>query len=699
MMWRRKIANALVLAAVLATATPSAATAQPIDARKDASAKPISVRTRDPADAAKTAALVDRARTSRRGRIRVIVRLDLSMRDEGTLSAAEQAAQSRVLATVQNDVLRRSLPGVAARRVVRFEFIPFMSVLVSASQLQRLIADPSVVAVAEDIPIRPLLNGSTVKIQARKLWQKRIDGRGTVIAVLDSGVDANHNMLLDKIVAEACFSSIDPPTEESLCPGGVAKKIGRGAGRHCPLGLDGCEHGTHVASIAAGWSPDLRGVAYRADIISVQIFTKFTDPEVCGSQRPCISSNTTDQILALEQVFRWHWRNQHKIAAVNMSAGGEYLVNCDAWETGLTDIIAKLRGAGIPTVIAAGNDGRNGQVVYPACISGAIAVASSTTATDVVAWNSNLGPQVKLLAPGVAIAAAKAGTSNGVAVFSGTSQAAPHVAGAFAMLRQAKRDATLDDILAALECTGRPIKRARGYDLKKPRIRLLNALRYLRRPPTMEQRWDFDRPGDEDDWEALSGTWKIVNKQWILRRSDNFWNISWHPSCAEALEITAYMQVVNRTKYGSYSGLLLRGDIDEKTKYVTGYRFFFGWHDDSDWAIIARADNEYLGGSIHQSNQLCRRYFGSCSGCERGFVVNRNGYNRVKVISSGGNHRFYLNRKLVCTATDATYASGAIGLITNHWLEPRKQGFRVKWIEVKPLGDSSSAPGIATLPR
>ena len=695
----RAIAVAFVLAP-LAGAPSVAQTGKPAAARPEARANPIVVYTRDPARAAPSAALL--ARVREKGTIRVIVGLDLAMRDETALTPAQQAVQSGALARTQDEVLRRSLPGIAARYVVRFEFIPFMSISATAGQLQRLIADPSVVTITEDIPIRPLLKESAIKIEANGLWAKRIDGRRTVVAVLDTGVDADHNMLLDKLAAEACYSTNDLPDEESLCPGGVSRKIGAGAGRHCPLSIDGCEHGTHVASIAAGWSPDLRGIAFHADIISVQIFTKFTDPTFCSPRpAPCISSNTTDQILALEQVFRWHWRREHKIAAVNLSAGGEYLVNCDGWEMGLTAAIAKLRRAGIPTIVAAGNDARNGQVVYPACISDAIAVASSTL-SDVIAVNSNLGPQVKLVAPGALIAAAKAGTANGLAVISGTSQAAPHVAGAFAMLRQAKQDATLDDILAALECTGRQIKRRSGYDLKKPRIRLLDALRYLRRPPTQEQRWDFDQLGDEDDWKQLSGRWKIVNKQWELQRSSDNNNISWHPNCLESLEVTAYMQRVNRTTNGAYTGLLLNADIDQRTKRVSGYRFEYTWVEgrNTDEVLIGRADDEYLLGSFHQGNILCRGQFGTCPGCQRGFVINRNGYNRLKVISSRGNFRFFLNNRLVCTATDNTYNAGAIGLKTSWFHDsPEAQTFRVKWVTIKPLTAASSAPGVAALPR
>jgi subtilisin family serine protease len=83
---------------------------------------------------------------------------------------------------------------------------------------------------------------------------------------------------------------------------------------------------------------------------------------------------------------------------------------------------------------------------------------------------------VDLLAPGSAILAAIPG---GRAVKDGTSMATPHVAGAWAILREAKPYASVAEIQAALACTGKPIARA---GIARPRVDVLKALNVLRSP-------------------------------------------------------------------------------------------------------------------------------------------------------------------------------------------------------------------------
>src|SRR5204862_771645 len=98
----------------------------------------------------------------------------------------------------------------------------------------------------------PTLAQSVPLVQGDQAWSAGYDGTGRVVAIVDTGVDKSHPFLLNKVVAEACFSSFAAGHSTSLCPNGQSQQIGVGAGVPCgPLNL-GCWHGTHVAGIAAG---------------------------------------------------------------------------------------------------------------------------------------------------------------------------------------------------------------------------------------------------------------------------------------------------------------------------------------------------------------------------------------------------------------------------------------------------------------
>ena len=196
--------------------------------------------------------------------------------------------------------------------------IPSISLFVDAAQLARLIADPLVVSIYEDIPDEPMLSDSIPLIHADKVWSKGVTGAGYVIAVLDTGFAKAHPMLTGKVVSEACYSTKNVASGvSSLCPGGATSSTAQGSAVNCSPSINGCNHGTHVASIAAG-SANLRGVARGAKIIAIQVFSRISN--CAPSPSPCISSYVTNQIKALERVYKL--RSAFKIAAVNMSVGG-----------------------------------------------------------------------------------------------------------------------------------------------------------------------------------------------------------------------------------------------------------------------------------------------------------------------------------------------------------------------------------------
>jgi subtilisin family serine protease len=131
--------------------------------------------------------------------------------------------------------------------------------------------------------------------------------------------------------------------------------------------------------------------------------------------------------------------------------GGQYFSACDASQSSRKAAIDNLRSVNIATVISSGNSGYKTAIGAPACISTAISVGS-TTDSDVVSSFSNVASFLSLLAPGSSINSSVPG--GGYDVFNGTSMAAPHVTGAWAILKSKFPSASVDEILKALQITG-----------------------------------------------------------------------------------------------------------------------------------------------------------------------------------------------------------------------------------------------------
>ena len=283
------------------------------------------------------------------------------------------------------------------------------------------------------------------------MWANGFTGSGQVVAVLDTGVDSAHPFLAGKVVEEACFTS-NRVAGSGNCPNGTSTQTGPGSGVPCTYAPSGCRHGTHVAGIAAGRGSTFSGVAKDANVMSVQVFSRFTG-SICASsgEDPCTRSYVSDQMAGLERVFAL--RFTRNFSSVNMSiVGGRFTSNCD------TDprkaIIDNLRSAGIATVISSGNDGFTDSMGAPACISSAVSVGS-TTKFDTLSSFSDSASFLSLLAPGENINSSVPG--GGFAFFSGTSMAAPHVAGAWALLKQHDSSASVTALLSNLQKTGLPV--------------------------------------------------------------------------------------------------------------------------------------------------------------------------------------------------------------------------------------------------
>jgi subtilisin family serine protease len=418
------------------------------------------------------------------------------------------------VAAAQAEVLG-AIPKSGGRAIHRYN-VPAISLTVTRAELDKLLANPKVAHVAIEKEMKPHLSETTHTIAAAAADLAGFSGAGWTVAVIDSGVNNAHPFLQGKVIDEACFSTSETG-RTTLCPSGTSPQIGAGAGINCDVNILGCPHGTHVAGIAAGrngcgnGSCGFDGVARDATIMAVQVFR--LDPST-GE----IRANMADVRSALEYVYAA--RSRLQIASVNLSLGsGLYDGACDASDPATTQAMDNLRAANIAVVVSTGNDNVSNAVSMPACLSPAIAVSGSS-GDKVWAPNGDYGAnnsvRTDLLAP-----AARA-TGQGVLssylayqtgeyrydYINGTSMASPHVAGAFAVLRQANAVSSVATLQATLEATGTMIADART-GVQRPRINLAAALAAVRTA-------DQDGDGLPDTLESVEGRNMTVKDNDVL---------------------------------------------------------------------------------------------------------------------------------------------------------------------------------------
>jgi subtilisin family serine protease len=391
-----------------------------------------------------------------------------------SLIAAAQASPQRVIVLMaapsqggrqeafrQPQIFIRGALGDTARSVGGIAGQPMVVAEVSSEGLRRLARNESVLRVVPDTLLSPSLPDSVKLVDVPEVWSKQTRGGGVAVAILDTGVELNHPFIKGRIVAEACFSStVELQSSKSLCANGSGEQIGIGAAAACDYHTVTwhCVHGTHVAGIAAGAAGDatgvpLDGMAPDATIVAVKIFSRLDREDVCGKGvKTCLRAWNSDTLKGLLYVERI--AAERKIAAVNLSLGaGHFAGPCDDQMPIYTDVVARLREAGTAVVAASGNDHLVGEIWQPACLSGVIAVGAINKSGEIDSY-SNTSAQVAIVAPGTQILSSIPG---GYYKLTGTSMAAPHVAGIFALLRVGNPRATVDQLVDAMRKTGKSV--------------------------------------------------------------------------------------------------------------------------------------------------------------------------------------------------------------------------------------------------
>ncbi len=235
-----------------------------------------------------------------------------------------------------------------------------------------------------------------------------VDGSGVHVYIVDTGIRSSHNEFSGRFGTGRNFASA----------GGLF------GGSTDPEDTEDCNgHGTHVAGTTSGSS---YGVAKGSTVYPVRVLD-------------CNGSGTNSGVIA---GVDWVAANHQAPAVANMSLGGG---NSSA----LDEAVRGAVNAGVTMVVAAGNDNTDACTGSPNRVAEAVTVGS-TTSSDARSSFSNKGSCVDIFAPGSSITSAWYQSDSDTNTISGTSMAAPHVAGAAALILAQNPGATPAEVFSAL---------------------------------------------------------------------------------------------------------------------------------------------------------------------------------------------------------------------------------------------------------
>lgn len=293
-------------------------------------------------------------------------------------------------------------------------------------------------------------NWNLEMIKANKVWQDfNVDGTGTVVGIIDSGVQFVHPALKNK------WRGYDPATNDFVEPEkSWFEAIPSYWVEQSPYPVDNStSHGTHAAGIIMGSEADGKntiGVAPGAKFIAARAFNNFnnTDTFVMLRAGQWMLKPGGD-VNAKPDVVSNSWTNPKRI-------NDWYKDIINAWR--MANIVPVFASGNVPLPDASNRDVPENEIGNPANYPESFAVGSVNRDGQLSSF-SNVGPsrydntiiKPDVVAPGGAIRSA-IGTGN-YGMKSGTSMAAPHVAGVVALLRQANPDLSVEQIETILKDT------------------------------------------------------------------------------------------------------------------------------------------------------------------------------------------------------------------------------------------------------
>jgi len=284
------------------------------------------------------------------------------------------------------------------------------------------------------------------RIQANLAWDIWQPQRTVYIAILDTGIDANHEDLNRKMRRHS-----------------NGQVYGYNTWNNNTDTTDRNSHGTHCAGIAAADINNSRGIAgvaaWNPSVPNSHTYVQLMPVKVLSDS----GSGTWDSVA---RGITWAADNGAHILSLSLGAtsGSQQLQNAVdyAWNRGCL-------------VVAAAGNGGSSSPFYPAFYTNCIAVAA-TDSTDFLATFSQFGSWVDIAAPGVAVLSTI--PNNGYTSYDGTSMACPHVAGAAAVLWSHNPSLTNAQVRSALETNVDPY-RTSGNRFLAPNAGRLNVYRAL----------------------------------------------------------------------------------------------------------------------------------------------------------------------------------------------------------------------------
>jgi len=390
---------------------------------------------------------------------------DLIVEYELNPSSTQNAAQVREYYKQQKQKIQANLKRTGGFELLReYTGLPIsFHRIQNRDTLVQLLNDPNVKAVYPNRTMTVNASSNLNFIGQPNAQASGFLGENTTVVVIDTGLNYRHKDF---------GSCTAPGVPASTCRVSHTVEIAQDDRQ-----LDSTGHGSNVSGIVAAVAP-------AAKLVGIDVFQK----NWLG--RELASDND------LTSAVNWAINNAKtlNIKSVNMSLGFGNQFN--GYCTGALQIpFDNLRNAGVVPVVASGNEAYTGGISYPACLKGAVSVGAvydsnigqastpvctdKTTFSDKVTCFSNSSSLLSLLAPGANITA-------GGYTMSGTSMAAPHVAGALAVLGAALPDASIDDLISRLKNSGTLVTDSRN-NIKTPRLNLEEALKGLNasQPPVV----------------------------------------------------------------------------------------------------------------------------------------------------------------------------------------------------------------------